>query len=149
MAVFRENPYSRFNYLVDIGAGTDGVVAGFQEVSGLGLEIAMAEYRNGNDRQNGPRKVPGLFSVSDVTLKRGVIGSLDLWEWIEQTRNGDAASARQVTIQLLDEARSQTVQAWTLVRARPTKYRGPLLAAQGNDVAIEELVLCAEDLRLE
>ena len=40
----RERPYSQFNYLVDIGAGTEGPQAGFQEVSGLGIEMTVAEY---------------------------------------------------------------------------------------------------------
>jgi hypothetical protein len=52
MAVLRERPYVQFNFLVDIGAGTDGPDAGFQEVSGIGMEVTVAEYRNGNHKEN-------------------------------------------------------------------------------------------------
>lgn len=149
MATERENPYGAFNFLVDFGAGSDTVRAGFQEVSGLGMEIAVSEYRNGNDRVNAPRKVPGLFKVPDVTLKRGVIGSLDLWEWIVQTRDGDPQARRTVTIQLLDESRQVVAETWRLERAFPIRYRGPLLSAKGTDLAIEELVLAAERIELD
>ncbi|KAA3656314.1 MAG: phage tail protein, partial [Calditrichaeota bacterium] len=75
MAERRERPYSQFNYLVNLGTGnTDSAEAGFQEVSGLGIEITMAEYRAGNEKLNAPRKINGMFKVPDVTLKRGVIG---------------------------------------------------------------------------
>jgi T4-like virus tail tube protein gp19 len=71
MAVLREHPYGRFNFLVDLGTGNaEGPDAGFQECSQIGMEIGVAEYRNGNDRENAPRKLPGLARVADVTLKR-------------------------------------------------------------------------------
>ena len=75
MAEFRERPYSQFNFLVDLGTGDrDSPQAGFQEVTGLGMEITVAEYRNGNEKDNAPRKITGTYKVPDVTLKRGVIG---------------------------------------------------------------------------
>ena len=44
-------------------------------------------------------KLTGLNKVSDVTLKRGIIGSLDLYAWLDQIRNGDQNAMRTVTIQ--------------------------------------------------
>lgn len=151
MAEFRERPYSQFNYLVNLGNGnTDSVQAGFQEVSGLGIEITIAEYRNGNERLNAPRKINGMFKVPDVTLKRGVIGSLDLYEWLQAVRNGaQEASLRTVTISLQNEDHSSVVQTWKLTGARPMKYTGPSLNAKGTDVAVEELVLTCEQIEME
>ncbi len=145
MAELRERPYSQFNFLVDLGTGgTDSVQAGFQEVSGLGMEITMAEYRNGNEQDNAPRKITGMYKVPDITLKRGLIGSLDLYGWLDQIRNGEQDALRSVTIQLQDEARTGTVQEWKLTNARPIKYTGPSLNGKGTDVAIEELTLACE-----
>ena len=46
MATLRERPYPPFNFLVDLGDGnTDGPQAGFAEVSGIGTEVTVAEYR--------------------------------------------------------------------------------------------------------
>ena len=90
MAVLRDRPYAQFNFLVDLGTGvTDGVEAGFQECSPISMSVDVIEYRNGNEKENGPRKLTGLQRVTDVTLRRGIIGSLNLYQWLDQIRNGD------------------------------------------------------------
>jgi phage tail-like protein len=150
MAVERERPYSQFNYLVDLGTGdTDSPQAGFQEVSGLGMEITVAEYRNGNEKDNAPRKITGMYKVPDVTLKRGVIGAQDLYEWLNEVRGGAQDALRTVTIQLLSEDRTTVAVTWKLNNARPIKYTGPSLNGKGTDVAIEELVLASERIEFE
>jgi phage tail-like protein len=150
MAVTRDDPYSSFNFLVDLGDGGTSIRAGFQEVSGLNTEVTQAEYRNGNEKTNHVRKVMGMYKVGDVTLKRGLIGHLDLFEWIDQARRGDQAALRSVVISLQDEGHGGPVMTWTLRRARPMRYTGPTLNGKaGTDVAIEELVLSCEDLAVE
>lgn len=150
MAVWRELPYAQFNFLVDLGTGqTDGPEAGFQECSGMSMRVDVIEYRNGNDKENSPRKLAGLAKVSDVTLKRGIIGSLSLYTWIDQIRNGDQAALRNVTIQLQNEDRTAIVMTWKLLRARIVQHTSGPLHAKGTDVAIEELTLAYERLELE
>src|SRR6266542_4274853 len=101
MAVQRDRPYVQFNFLVDLGNGvTEGPQAGFQEVSNIGMEVTVAEYRTGNMKENSVQKITGLNKATDVTLKRGVSGSLDLYQWLDQIRNGDQAAYRTVTVQL-------------------------------------------------
>lgn len=149
MAVMRENPYSQFNFLVDLGTGiTEGPDAGFSEVSGLGMEVTVAEYRNGNELENSVRKITGLNKTADVTLKRGLIGSLTLYKWLNEIRNGSQAAARTVTIYLLDEER-QPVMTWKLLRARIVKHTSGPFNAKGTDVAMEEMVLAYERLEME
>lgn len=94
MAIERERPYSAFRYLVDLGGGTTGPKAGFQEVTGLGVEITMQEYRAGNDARNAPQKIPGLYKATDVSLKRGVLGAMDLITWMDQVRRGEKEALR-------------------------------------------------------
>jgi phage tail-like protein len=150
MAVLRELPYAQFNFLVDLGTGhTDGPEAGFQECSGFSMSVDVIEYRNGNDKDNTPRKLTGLTTVSDVTLKRGIIGSLGLYNWINQIRNGDQAAVRTVTIQLQNEDHTAIVMTWKLIRARIVKHTSGPLNAKGTDVAMEELTLAYERLEPE
>lgn len=152
MAVFRETPYSAFNFLVDLEPGQgEEVQAGFSEVSGLNAEITVAEYRAGNDRVNYVRKVPGIHKAGDVTLKRGVIGAQNLYEWLEASRSGRIKDAkREIVIKLLSEDRADTVVSWKLRGAMPIKWTGPTLTAKGGgDVAIEELVLSVETVEQE
>ena len=104
MAEFRDRPYVQFNFLVDLGTGTtDGPDAGFQELSGIGMEVTVSEYRNGNEKENSVRKITGLNKSTDVTMKRGIIGSLTLYQWLNQIRNGDQNALRNVVIQLQNE----------------------------------------------
>ena len=150
MAVLRERPYAQFNFLVDLGTGnTDGPEAGFQECSEIGTSVDVIEYRNGNEKENAVRKLTGLNRVNDVTLRRGIIGSLNLYQWLDQIRNGDAAAYRTVLIHLMSEDHTQTVQTWKLLRARIIKHTSGPLNAKGTDVAMEELTLAYERLELE
>lgn len=150
MAVLRERPYVQFNFLVDLGTGsTDGPEAGFQEVSGIGMEVTVAEYRNGNEKENSVRKITGLNKSTDVTLKRGVVGSLNLYAWLHEIRNGSPNALRTVTVQLQNEDHSAVVQTWKLLRARIVKHTSGPMNAKGTDVAMEELVLAYERLEME
>jgi phage tail-like protein len=150
MATLRERPYNQFNFLVDLGTGTtDGAEAGFQEVSGLGMEVAVIEYRTGNAKENNVQKITGLSKVPDVTLKRGLIGSLALYQWLDQIRNGDQNALRTVTIQLQNEDHTQVVLTWKLLRARIIKHTSGPFNAKGTDVAMEEMVLAYERLEME
>ena len=150
MAVFRDRPYVQFNFLVDLGTGnTDGPDAGFQEVTGIGMEVTVAEYRNGNEKENSVRKVTGLNKATDVTMKRGVIGSLSLYQWLNQIRNGDQNALRTVTLQLQNEDHTAVVQSWKLLRARIIKHTSGPFNAKGTDVAMEELVVAYERLEME
>ena len=153
MAQFRETPYGVFNYLVNLDDGTEGEVAGgFSEVSGLNAEVTVAEYRNGNSAVNYVNKVPALHKTGDVTLKRGVIGAGNIYEWLEEVRGGNVMSKRDVTIKLKNEdpTSSAAVVTRKLRGAMPIKWTGPTLTAKGgSDVAMEELVLSVEHIEQE
>ena len=150
MAVLRERPYVQFNFLVDLGTGsTDGPEAGFQEVSGIGMEVTVSEYRTGNARENSVMKITGMNKSTDVTMKRGVIGSLNLYQWLNDIRNGNQNALRNITVQLQNEDHTQVVATWKLMRARPIKVVHGPFNAKGGDVAMEELVIAYERLEME
>jgi phage tail-like protein len=150
MAVLRERPYVQFNFLVDLGTGnTDGPDAGFQELSNIGMEVTVAEYRNGNEKENSVRKITGLNKATDVTMKRGVIGSLTLYNWLNQIRNGDQNALRTITVSLQNEDHTAIVQTWKLLRARIIKHVSGPMNAKGTDVAMEELTISYERLEME
>lgn len=150
MAVKRDRPYSAFNFLVDFGdgTGTEGADAGFQEVSGLGMEVTVSEYRNGNEKENSVRKITGLNKATDVTLKRGVIGSLTLYTWLNDIRSG-GQTLKNVKVQLQSEDRQDIVATWKLSRARIIKHTSGPFSAKGADVAMEEMTLAYERLEME
>lgn len=151
MPIREERPYVQFNFRVTLnqdGMDPKSYSGGFQEVSGVGMEVTVSEYRNGNDRDNGTRKITGLNKQSDVTLKRGVIGALPLYRWLDDIRNGNQQAFRDVTVELLSE-NGEAVLEWQLLRARPIKLTYGPLNAKGNDVTMEEMVLSYERLVME
>jgi phage tail-like protein len=142
----RTTPYGAFNFIVNFDGGE--VFGGFSDVSGIGTEITVAEYRNGNDRENHVRKLGGVHKVGDVTLKRGILDSKTLFAWIGDARTKGPEAQKSVTITLLDESQ-KPIQSWLLRGVIPMKYTGPTLAAKGGgDVAMEEIVLSAEAMEL-
>lgn len=150
MATQRDNPYGAFNFQVEFGDVDGGgpIEAGFSDVSGLGNEINFSEYRSGIDKTNTMRKVANTFKLDEVTLKRGLIGSTDIFEWLKAVREG-AYQPRTVTIVMLDEARNE-VLSLVLKNAQPKKWIGPTLAAKGGgEVAMEELHLVHEGIDYE
>jgi phage tail-like protein len=151
MATTRDNPYGAFNFLVSLGAAgapEETLLGGFSDASGLGVEMQYSDYRNGNDRQNTLRKVPNTYKQEDVTLKRGLIGSTQLFEWIKRVREG-GYEPQNVSITLLDEARN-AVATFRLRNAQPKKWVGPTLASKGGgEVAMEELHLVHEGITYE
>ena len=142
----RTTPYGAFNFTVSFDGSES--FGGFSDVSGIGNEIAIAEYRFGNDLENHVRKVAGVTKCDDVTLKRGILDSKTLFDWMDQARTQGPSAQKTVKITLQDEAQNP-VQSWLLRGVVPMKYTGPTLAAKGGgDVAMEEVVLSAEKMEL-
>ena len=151
MATPRTNPYGAFKFQVEFGAVPDGpgaFSAGFSDVSGLGMEVNYSDYREGTDATNTVRKIPNTFKHDAVTLKRGLIGSTDLFEWIKAIREG-RQQPRTVTIVVLDEAGTDVLHI-RLTNAQASKWVGPTLAAKGGgEVAMEELHIHCEQVDYE
>ena len=146
----RDRPYGQFNFLVDLGTGdTSSVDAGFQECSNLGMEVTVAEYRAGNFKENGVMKVTLLNKSTDVTLKRGVMGSSTLYDWLHEIRNGSASSLRTVRVTLMSEDHRDVVATWSMLNARIIKYVTGPFNGKATDVAMEEMTLAYERLEAE
>jgi phage tail-like protein len=146
----RDRPYAQFNFWVNLGGGGDPLApdAGFQEVSALGMEVGVAEYRYGNHKLNNTLKVTGLGKSADVTLKRGVMGSETVYKWFDSIRNGQNET-RTVKIELRNEENSDTVQTWVLQGARVIKFTTGPLNAKSNEIAMEELTLSFERMEVQ
>ncbi len=149
MAIQSSTPYGAFNFLVSIAGGdSQGVQAGFSEVSGLSAEIEVIEYRAGNYISETPIKIPGLTKYSPVTLKRGLIGSIDLYEWFVESSRSESNSKRDVIISLMSEEREPAF-TWKLRNAWVTRYTCSDLKASSSDIAIESIELAHEGLTVE
>lgn len=138
----RVDPYLAFSFLVEI----EGIVTGgFTEVDGLQAEIEVKEYREGgqNDyvhKLAGPARYP-----SNLVLKRGLTDSTTLWQWCQDTLQGDV-ERKNGSVILLDSA-GQEAWRWNFIDAYPVKWSGPSLRADSATVAVETLELAHHGLR--
>ena len=131
---------------------------GFQECSGLEVEMDAHELKEGG-RNDGVVRLVGRGKYASIVLKRGMFHppegkvSSDLWRWIQSVLGGTRPVVRyDGTVEVLDsrgERAGRTLATWTFTRALPQKVRGPELNAATGTIAIEELVLVHEGLRLE
>lgn len=150
MAIVRERPYGNYNFLVDLGTGDSaGIQAGFSDVVLPDAWVDVIEYRTGNERESGARKIPGRVHYGNVVLKRGAIGSLDLYTWWNNVRNGDVSAFRTVSISLQTEDRTEIVLTWKLLRAWPVRYAFSSLDAQGKVTLVEMIELAFERMEIE
>lgn len=140
----RHDPLQAFNFLVEIDGLT---VAGFSQVSGLGSETEVIEYREGGDRLSSVRKLPGLTRYPNIVLKRGLSTDRSLWNWRRKVISG-TADRRNGAIILLDGER-RPVSRWLFRNGWPAKWEGPILKASGNEVAIETIEIAHEGLELD
>ena len=139
----RNDPFKDYSFLVEI----DGIAhAAFSDVSGLSAEAEVIEYRSGADLTS-TRKLPGRVRYGNVTLKRGLTTSRELFDWWTTVVNGNL-QRRNVAVVLLDDAR-QPVLRWLLHSAWIAKIEFGSLHAKGNDVLIESVELAHEGLELE
>jgi phage tail-like protein len=137
-------PLPKFHFQVEWG----GARIGFTEVTGLGVETEMIEYREGSSPEYSKIKMPGLQKFSNITLKRGVFKSdNEFYDWWN-TVALNTIERRDIIISLLNESH-QPVVVWKVKNAWPVKVQSPDLKSDGNEVAIESIELAHEGLSIE
>jgi phage tail-like protein len=138
-------PLPKFYFNIDLG---DGKKQGFSEITGLESEVKSIEYRHGDSKVFAPIKMPGLRSVGNVTLKKGIFTKDSIfWTWFNQAQL-NIIKRRTVIINLLDE-KAAPKMTWTLTNAWPTKVKGTDLKSDSSEVAIEELEIAYETLTVK
>jgi len=140
----RKDPYRGFNFRIEID---NTPVAGFRECSGLTFNTDPVDYREGADVPLHVRKLTGLRKFSNVVLKRGYTENRDLWNWYKNVLNG-VTDRRNGAIVLQDELHQDAVR-WIFENGFICKYEGPTMNATSNDVAIETIEICAEQVTIE
>jgi phage tail-like protein len=147
--VIRNDPYPGHNFQVLVtGVSDDGssVSGAFSEISGLEVAIEAISYRNGNEDIT-VRKIPGLKTFTNLTCKRGATGHVEFWNWIKNALDGQVQRA-DGSIILQDENQTE-VMRWNFSRGWPCKYTGPTFNASNNEIAMETLEICVEELSLD
>jgi phage tail-like protein len=83
-----------------------------------------------------------------IVLKRGLTGSLDLYDWWDKARHGKAPKRRTLKIELLSEDQSTVVLTWRFRNVRPVSLGySPLRAMQGG-IVMETVVLAFDSMEM-
>ena len=155
-AALRIDPYRTFNFVISLIDSSSALAAvsttigstalgGFSECGGLEMSMDVEEYREGGN--NGTvLKFPTRIKWANLKLKRGVAVSDALWLWHYGFVQGQVQ--RRDGIVALQDEEHNPVKSWSFRRGLPIKWTGPALNATQNQVAIEELEIAHEGLRL-
>jgi phage tail-like protein len=122
------------------------IKASFSECSGFGVNIKKESYLEGGVN-NQQRIFLGHAEFDDITLKRGMSDDSTFWDWVLKTLTNPVANRRNVNILMFNQA-GETMQAWTLIGAIPISWKAPSFQAEGKSVAIEELTLAYEGVKV-
>jgi phage tail-like protein len=143
-------PFTAFNFAVEINRGGDGhalVNAAFQECDGLEMTMDVKTIREGgaNDRQI---RLNGMVAYGQLTLKRGLTESFDLWNWFHDSVTDPRLRADAEVVLLAADGATERAR-FVMSRCLPVKLKAPALNAKDGQVAIEELQVAYETLQFK
>ncbi len=148
------NPeFTAFNFLVEIlppggGGSSTPYQAAFSECDGLEMNMAPKTIREGGNNTQ-PIHLSGPVTYGQLTLKRGMTGNFDLWEWFEWSHSSKGRGDRyDVEISIRGSDRAGESVRFSLVRCFPVKIKAPTLNAKDGLIAIEEMQLAYEGFSL-
>lgn len=126
----------------------DGVdIGAFKEASGVESETEIIEYKEATrDGKMIIRKIPGAMKWSDITLKKRIDVTRDLWEWRREVEMGDIDAARRHGSIVLYDSKHSEVARWNFESGWPSKWKGADLNAGEDQVAVEEITITHEGL---
>jgi len=121
--------------------------ATFREASGFESSHEVIEHREvGKNGKQYISKQPGNLKWADITLRRGVTDSMDLYHWRQLVVDGKLSQARKSGSVVLYNAANESIGRFDFVRGWPSRWKGPDVNTTNNAVAIEELTIAHEGL---
>ena len=143
MAVRLVDPLIGFMFALEL----NGMTGYFTEVSGILSESPVATHKVVTvDAKEVTLQVPGRADGSEMTFKRGLTTNIEFWQWRELVITGSIQEARvDGSVVMFDRSYTE-VRRWNFINAWPSKLSGPTIAADSNDLAIEELTIVHEGM---
>ena len=128
------------NFLFEV----DGVQIGsFMEVTGLELRVETETYEEGG--QNGfVHQLPGRMTWPNIVLKRGIVDTDALFDWVRKSSGDDFATAgnkltRCTGAIVLMSSGNNRLRSYEIKSAFPIRWTGPRLNVDEQAPLVEEL----------
>ena len=141
----REDPLVAFKFGLEI----EGKLSGFfTSVGGIGSESEVVEHKivNPDTGETIIQKIPGRLAWNDVTLRRGVTSSVDVWEWRQMIVEGKVEDARTNCSIVAYNQSNEEIARWNLDNAWPSRVTGPEMDAGSTDYMVEEMTIVHEGM---
>lgn len=124
----------------------DGVnLAIFMEISGLQVETDTFEYIEGGN--NGfVHKLPGQTRVGNITCKRGLAATNELFSWYMKVASG-IIERRNLSV-IIYKLDGSEMRRWNFFDAYPVRWVGPSLNADVTDAAVESIEIAHAGMQL-
>jgi phage tail-like protein len=119
-------------------------IATFNELSGIVAEVEILEYLETDGGRVAVNKLLGKAKPPLITLKRGMTGSRELWEWHEAVRKGNVTAARRSCSLIMFNSEGKPVGKYWLENAWPSKIELAGLKAGAGAVLMETVTLTCE-----
>jgi len=133
------DPFATFKFHVEMG---NVIEASFTECSGLEMKTTPFPYKEGGLNEY-THQLPDRTEYTNITLKRGFTMSNELFNWYkemeEKLLRGKRFDFRQVTIILYSTVELGIPMRWTLNKAFPVRWVGPMFKTDEAAVAVETL----------
>jgi phage tail-like protein len=137
-----QDPLVSAFFTLDMGGKVSGA---FRECTGLGSENEVVEEKSsGPDGKLVLKKIPGRMKYNNITLKRGITSSMDMWDWRKLVEEGNITSARIHCSIIMHSQDGVAMARWDLTNAWPSKLTGPSANATNNEIGVEELEIVHE-----
>lgn len=148
-------PFVTFNFDIEItvtGISDRVCSAAFSECDGLEMKMEPKTIQEGGNNACQHHLV-GPVTYGTLSLKRGMTTNFDLWKWFESTQNSLAGRRQRadadVIIYTSEAAQKEVAAHFLLTRCLPTKLKVPALSAKDGQIAIEEMEIAYETLKLK
>ena len=126
--------------------------AAFREVDGLEMSIEPKTVREGGNNMQQINLI-GAVSYSNLTLKRGMTNSFDLWEWFSVAagggENGEGRGAKARGLVTMRDMAGNDLVHFKLTGCLPVKIKAPALNAVEGLLAIEEMEIAYTKFEVE
>ena len=137
------DPVLQGNVLLEIDGV--GVVANFSSVSGISSEVEIVDNPYVTDQGKVYiGKLPGKPKTPTITLKRGLTGAKELWDWHSAVMQG-TPDRRNGSVILMDTLGSEVLR-YNFTNAMVSKISLSEGGATTSGVQIEEATLACETL---
>jgi len=139
------DPQLGYRFAVEIQGIQEAV---FTECSGFEVKLDVEEYKEGG-MNDFIHKIPGRQSYTNLTLKRGMTTSIELWKWLEDTSTATAKKDKKKNISVvMYDGKAGEQFRWDLTGAFPVKWTSPTIQLSESAVMVESLELAYEEFTL-